>query len=474
MHTNLRPYERPIIRLNIVSRRSVYTTESTQNGVTQELQYKLIEAHASGDIQTGYIIVDKNQLMDGIGTQEVSIREMSSQELMEIRRIPETASWFSPDKRVFATQYPTDVGIYFRECGDWTSRLNLWITEGLNKDSRLVNCIKSLIVPLTGEPTLMQPLNAHPFLITNTGAGKSSFPFLWGSKPITDAGKAGLLGSYFDGKGKPSLQNGLLHGSGFPILIDEVNTLDKAIIPALLAYIENGAVQRGLKIPIMVEGTKTIIFAANPVRNDLLSSMVSFIAKVCTLDHPERVGRRIGYLMIGNDYNKIHGQGNVSQREEVRRVIDTACRQHQQNIQQMIWDNMQWIKQPEPDMKKEIVTYAETVPNPLVRDFIIGQSIGSLQKLKTSAIRYNILEQLDRLQSGTMDFTQKEEVFHMLFNTNQDSYKKLTYFFEKNKCSNNKEFAMLLHEKFPSLSTRELGSIVGVSHTQIANWIKVT
>lgn len=412
MQTNLRAYEKPIVRLNVVNMRSIYSTESTQNGVTQEFQYELIDAHASGDAQTKYIIIDMNHLISSLGTQEVSIRQISPDEASQIRNIPETASWYSPNKQIHISQYPVDVEAYFNQCGDWHSKVDRWITEGLDKDKRLVDCVKSIIIPLLGKPTVVQPLNAHSFWITNTGAGKSSFAYLWGSMPITDAGKAGLLGSYFDGKGKANLQHGLLHGNGFPILIDEVDTLEKSVIPDILTYMETGEGHRGLKVPVVTKGTKTLLFAANPANDDLLASIGLFIAKVCTLNHPERIGRRTGYFIFGNDYKDVSGQPDLSLRDEVRRVIDTTCRQFQGNIQHIISDNMEWIKQSEDDVTKQIDHYAETIPHEAVSAFVSGQAIGSVQKLKTSALRYIILEQLHTLPSGTLDLSQREEIFH--------------------------------------------------------------
>ncbi len=163
-----------IVRLNVKSVKAIYENFLSSDGVTQRWVHNIIEAHAPRNAEMKYTIVDKQHLIKGLGTQELSIRRLTDQEMTHLRSMPTTSSWYNPGMQVYTVQYPIDVKNYFKTC-DWQKNLDLWVTESLNKDQRLVDSFMSNVIPLSGDPTLIQPLNAHAIWCTNTGAGKSHF-----------------------------------------------------------------------------------------------------------------------------------------------------------------------------------------------------------------------------------------------------------------------------------------------------------
>lgn len=464
--TQLKPYERPVIRLNVTSILPQYINSQSVQGIKSHYVHSIAEANLPGNPQMKYTIVDEDHLINGVGIQELSIRTLGQDELKDLKALPTTSSWYNPSTFVYKTQWPIDVEQYFSQT-DWPLELDLWLTEGLGKDARLINCQKAITIPLRGNPLKIQPLNAHSIWLTNTGIGKSFYAYLIGTAPIQGATEAGAIGSYHQHDGK--VIHGFLHGEGFPVLIDEINTSDKPLIHKLLTYSENGKVWRGLKIPIYAQGTKTIILTGNPANTDLGSSFARFITIVCTADEPERIGRRFGFLLLGDDYIRVKGDGNPSLRDEVRRVIHTTTLQYRHHIKSMMAAQMGWIMRQEPQIEREIQEYARTTPVQIAADFVMGQSYGCVKKIKTGAIRYIILEQLDRVPRKAVDFSDREEIFQKLLDINRDSWNKLVCI--RPLGFSDKEWALDLKAKHPSLSLREIAKIIEVSHTTIKNWL---
>jgi len=421
----MKPYEKRIIRLNVKSIVDYYTNSIDAQGVAPHYVHSVAEAHLPGNADMRYIIVDEDHLIKHErGVQELSLRRLSYKEIDDLKKLPTTSQWHNPSMSVFKTQWPINVKEYFR-LNDWPRALDIWITERLDKDPRIVDCQKSITIPLSGDPSRIQPLNAHSIWLTNTGVSKSFYAILLGGEPIQGATQAGAIGSYDQTKYGTVVKHGFLHGEGFPVLIDEINTNDKPLIQKLLTYLENGRVWRGLKEPILLEGTKTVVLTGNPSKDDLTISLADFVTIVCTADEPQRIGRRFGFLLIGDDYRRVEGDGAPSLRHEVRRVIQTTIRQYRAQIQGMIESQMDWITTPEPKIEQEIRDYADATPIQIAAEFVRGQSYGCIKKLKMAAIRYTILEQLDRAPDDTVDFTNIDKVFQRLLDINLDSWRKL-------------------------------------------------
>ncbi len=465
-------FERPIVTLNVKQILPKYENASNNGFVTKKWKYNVVHAHFPGDFDSQYTIVDSKHLANNVGINELCIRPLSDSELKNLKEEIITSRWYKPNIQVYSTQYPIDVTAYF-QCYDWQRQLEKWCTEGLKKDSRLVDCFKSIVIPLFGDSTLFQPLNAHCIWIIITNVGKSYYAYLLGDEPIIEPTVAGAIGSYDSTYKETVINKGYLNGEGFPLILDEGDTYDKPLVQKLLTYIETGKVKRGLKHPITIEGTKTIVLNSNPSTSDMISSVARFITNVCTADHPKRIGKRFGFLLLGDDYLEVEDEGaDSSVRDEVRRVIETVVHQYRSNIHQMIKDNMDWIKEREPDIKREILGYASKIPNKIVSEFVEGQGISCMRKLKTSAIRYLLLEQLNRVPDNNVDFSSKEDVFDRLLDINRDSWRKLSVMDIPEDKSAKKMYVRKLKAEHPDMSYRSIGNLVDVSHTTVKNWLE--
>jgi hypothetical protein len=465
--------ERNVNRLMCKSAVTIYDNSGARFPAIKSL-YKVVFSHLSGNTNMRYTLVDKYRLVDRPGEQTLAIREMPVGQIEKLKGFKE---WYTPDMRVYFCDFSVDVNKFFRkvnEISSWKELLNLWVTENCKKDERLVTAFKSVVIPLTGKPEAVQPLNNHQFWLTNTGTGKTTFSLLLGGNPNLDYTEAGLFGGNIDEYRKQ--QVGLLNGSGVEV-IDEANTLDSPIMIKLLNYMEQGVVQRNLKIPIVCRGTKTIIMTSNPRSNDLLESFLSFMKIVCTAEHPKRLGRRIGLFLIGNDYKMVDDRNAITAfRGLVSRIIKYSVVKNEQNkINRILAYFKKWVFSHDDDTAELLKAIASKIPNESVREFVEGTTY-SLRKLKASSIRLLMLEYLDKivLQRGYRDVCklideEKEDVYKMLVSINIDSLKKISYAFEHVKPT--PDGMKILMKKFPTLSLRELAKILGVHHTTVYNWL---
>lgn len=242
----MKPYQNQPMNANVAKIIRLYTNSQTSQGVKPHYEHPVVEAHLLGNAEMKYTIIDPDNLIKTYGVQEIYIRPLTPQELEDLKKLPTTSQWYNPSLQVYKTQHPVDLTKYFTQVS-WTPTLELWVTEGLTKDPRLIDCFKSLIIPLTGNPTQAQPLNAHAVWDINTGIGKTYLTLLLGCEPIVTPTQAGAIGSYDQTRNGAIIIHGFLHGEGFPVLLDEVNTGDKPLIQYLLTYLETGTLIRGLK-----------------------------------------------------------------------------------------------------------------------------------------------------------------------------------------------------------------------------------
>ena len=456
--------------LNITSLTYIYDMNENTDGVSSQYLYSVAEAHPPGNINTTFTIVDEHGLIDDRGTIDLSIHSMSEPDLTRISSYTVTGQWYNPGTRVYSTQWPIDVEGYFKECGDWSNTVDNWLTEGLDKDQRLIDAFKPSIIPLPYQPLKYQPLNDHKIIVTNSGTGKSFLSYIVGGEPIIGATEASALGSYDQIRGRPVIKHGFLHGEGYPIFLDEINTIDQPLINKLLTYLDQGILTRGLKHRVHIKGTKTVILTGNPPRDEVGDSLAEFLRVVCTADEPERLGRRFGFLLIGDDYKRVRGEGDPRLRELVCDVVSTTVKQYRSKIKKLIDDQLSWIHSTETEIEKSIRDYSDAIPHPVASDFVRGQSYGIVKKLKTSAIRYIILEQLDRVPSSKVDFSDRDKVFKKLLAINEDSWSKLAKV--KPDDLSPKAWALQLKKDTPSLKNRQIAKLVGVSHTSVNSWLR--
>ena len=468
-------WKRPTVKLKVEHVKAIYHETEGPEGLQASWLYNVVFAHLQGARDRKYVLIDHYRLASR-GICELSVRPLSEDELKRLLTYPATQTWYRPDMKLYRVQPPIDLRKYFAE-RDWPKTLELWLTEGLEKDARLLKSVKAIMIPLEGDPTRVQPLNAHSIWCLNTGVGKSTFAYIMGSEPLIDPGVAGLLGSYTETRYGPQVIPGALNGAGPPLLFDEISTIKEPLITRLLTYMENGYVTRRLKVPITVSGTRTLIFASNPPRDDDLAYSLAHVLKlIASAESPERVGRRIGFLLVGNDYKVVEGQGDASLRAEVPLVIQSARAEHPGAIRRLLEERLDWIMEADPDVEKSVREYAKACPKELpgrLKDilprFLKGHAMAVVRKLKTSALRYLILERLDQFPKPEFSISELEDVYRRLFEVNESTYRNLSYLLEKT--SDPREFALKLREKYPTLGLRSIAEIVGVSHETVRKWI---
>jgi len=435
--------------------------------------YHVLFAHLPRNIKEKYVIVDKFGLIQNTGLSKVSIKKATRSELKYLRNLN---SWHEKDMQVYMLHHSIDFKEFFKN-NYWQEHLNKWLYEGCIKDDDIVMAFKSLIVPLDGKPELIQAFNGHQIWITGTGTGKSTLAFLIGEMPLTEPTEAGLLGGYIYNTGE--VIDGSLNGTGI-VIIDESNIQDRELIKFLLGYLEQGVVNRRLKKQILCSGTKALVFENNPSdTKDLTKSLADFIKKVASADTPSRVGRRFALILLGGDgdYKVIDDSKSDSlNRDFYILLVQSVLNIYSKKIQSLIYKNMSWIKKQEPELKYEIERYADKIPNSRIKDFIKGQAL-SLKRVKMLVVRYLILKYLDLLcNQGYKNIlnkikTERNEILNRFLQINYRSYKRISTLYDKieptEKCVRH------LKNKFPSLSYRDLASLIGISKSTVQRWLEV-
>lgn len=465
---------RPIIREKDVHKvivDSMKVCYSNKAGKYPKLKsiYSIVDTHLPGNKDMKYAIVDKYGIINRMGEQELVFKELSS---VQVEKLSGYKEWYNPDMRMFEADFGMNIKKTF-ESIDWKRYLDLWITENCKKDDRLVNAFKSVVIPLHGDTKLMQPLNNHQFWLTNTGTGKTMFNVIAGNIPNADMTDVGLFGGNIDDYKRQ--QAGILHGNGI-VMLDEINTYEKPIVMFLLSYMEQGEVERYLKVPVICRGNKTLILSSNPSTEDMLSSFVEFMSIVCSTEHPKRVGRRIGTYLVGTDYKEVDDTMAYSGlRGPVRRLIEySMIKYYNKKVWPLFKKSMKWIKTSPTDTVNELNDIASAIPNDMLKNFVSGTALG-LQKLKASTLRVFILEHLDeliknpgyiKLHNGFV--AERDDLFDLLFDINRDSLRKTSLAFDS--IEPTKACAIAIKNKFPKLSYRTIADIVGVSHQTIRNW----
>lgn len=458
--------------------------------------FNISKAHLPRDSSSVYFIVDMFSLIPEVGTQSLSIREFAYKERKDIVKQMENMGWVPKDTdprsiRLHKAEFMIDPNEFFRaNLGKWKDILGMWVTENLDKDERLIDSFKATQIPfIKGSPGDWMPYASHSFWLTNSGTGKSTFCEISGRSPSIDLSIAGLYGGNFDNYKQQ--QVGSLAGYGM-FLIDEVEQLRKyeyssQVVLSLLTYLEKGSVTRDLKIPITCEGKKDVIFASNPKTNDPLDSVYEFLNILQGDSDPVRMGRRIAFFLFGNDFKRIRIERPIpALRAIVPKLIQYSLLKYwDKKIVRILKNNMQWVNDVDKryiDIQHTFESKSRACPNKKIGSFILGLGYG-LHRLRMSALRILILDNLDKIVSGLNGadgsrFTlkhvlklvaeEREMVFMRLVSHNLRSVDNLII--EVDKLQPTKECAHGLRVKFPQMSYQEMAELLSVSKATIVRW----
>lgn len=447
-------------------------------------EYMRAVAYLPDNYEMKLHIVDANEIrfITSVGSNYLCLVKMP---VPMVKRLIRSDAWFKEEEMtVYRIEPSIDLKEFFR-FHDWKRMLDLYLTEGLDKDWRLVEAFKTIVLPLIplnwkndSELSKLQYFNNHMFLVTNTKVGKSEWAKILGEMPSSEWSSAGFFGSFEKGE----RIEGKLEGAG-TVFIDEAMYItgysEIAILPALLTYAQQGTACRTIKGNVEARGTKTLVFASNPTRSeDLLASFEEFLKVLCGKDYPEKVGGRCGLVLLGNDYKTVRPQGDISEyRGVVLRLIKQVVQKfYYSRIYPILKTNMKWAC----DTKEAENTYKAfslCCPSVFIKKFIDGMSL-SIPKIKMGVIRSLILEHLPEL---VLSFNlkkfqreiiekEREERFQMLVSINFKSFQAMTV--DSGLMKNKKLCISEIKKRFPEMSLRDIGLFLGESKSNIERWLK--
>lgn len=481
--------ERPVGTFVVDGIFAVHRVGKNSAHMTFERLFNVARAHLPSDISNEYLIVDRVGLVGQVGINSLCVRELPQTQRKDVLSASLVQSWLgvnAGEKESMVRLYAADPAVepleFFRDNrGCWGDVLKCWVTEGLCKDERIVDGFKASVLPFFGAPEFWMPYNPHQIWLQNTGTGKSFFNQIAGRVSNTDISIAGLFGSNL-GEYKAQ-QVGALQGNGF-FLFDEVEQLAKAeyssqIVISLLGYLEQGRVDRTLKIPVRCEGTKTIVFSSNPVSDDLLYSFVVIHNLLQGEADPARLGRRIGIFLMGNDFMRVESRMPITAlRDPVRRLIEISMLKLKSKYVKLLMRNLGWIDDHDKnytDYENTVMAKASQCPDEKTRKFIQGLSYSG-KKLRMAAVRIALLEHLDTFVScagisrvqGEIE-KDREQILYRLIQGNLRSIDNLILT-DKERLKT-PECAKMIKAKFPLFSNRQIAVLLGVHHKSVDRWM---
>jgi len=456
--------------------------------ITHSKLFSVARANLPFDSSTVYLLLDRYGLIPDMGSRVLSVRELSARNRKTVIEKAVSLGWLKQKEdmslvRLHEAVFSMDVNAFFKRYGSrWKEILDLWICEGLDKSPELVDCFKATQVPfLKGVPSYWQPYNSHSFILTNTGTGKSTFAEIAGQTVGIDLSVSGIFGSNVQDYSKQVV--GQLSGSGW-FLIDEIENLVKYeysrdIMLSLLSYLETGSVERRLKIPVKCNGTKAVWFTSNPTSNDMLESVTRFFRILQSDADTARLGRRMSFFICGNDLKAVNVQGSVSSIRGIMPRFLHLCflKYWDKRIEPLLKAGRRWAdfaEKEDLDIKRTFEAKALVCPNPTAAHFITGLGM-NLKRVRMSAFRIATLESLNSVvergyKASSKDVLEQAELtYGRLVSYNLKSLDNLTLAVSKLEAT--KECAQQIHEKFPSISSRSIASMIGVSHQTVNRWL---
>lgn len=452
--------------------------------VKYERTYNVAQTHLPNDISSNFTIVDPTGLVTQEGKQILSIRELSEKLADEYRKNA-TSNWMESmtSDKLYIAEPTINPRAFFKENRDeWERILLCWLTEGLDKDQRLIDGFKSAVLPFYGAPDYWQPYNPNQIWFTNSGTGKSFFNMIGGNVSNVDVSVAGLFGANVDDYKKQ--RKGMLDGSGM-MLFDEVEQLTRAeysrqIVLTLLGYMEQGRVERTLKVHVSCEGTKTIIFSSNPTSDDALRSFVELHKILQGDSDPTRLGRRIGLFLMGNDFKRVKiKQPIVSLRRPIKTILDISLLLNKSKYIKLLRKNMTWIddvKENYKDYENTIRSMALGCPDEMTRKFINGLSM-SHHKLRMASVLIALLDHFDDFALGkSISVIQenikesRETIMERLCQANIKSVQNLVI--TDGEIARSEDSVKKLRERFPELSVRNIAKLTGYHHNTVARILR--
>lgn len=389
------PLSRPIdMFLNVKSRETHYNL--AKNGLyglhSPEFNVLTIEATNSN---YPFKIIDPFFLCEN-GVQPVCHKSLTSKQL-EIFREKSHKKW---DKNFNAEllQMAFDKKKFFTdERLDWKKTINFLAYQGLDKDSVIVECLKSLTFPI---PNVLrfQSLNPHTVMITQTKTGKTTTLTELGWKPLsgTTLTPPGLFG------GGMNYQAGVAGGWGV-LGIDECGKVRRTeednvgVLEYCLEYLQKGDLNRIVHNARPCKGTKTFCLFSNPEssRDVFMPFYVkSLLGKLGALS--EQVSSRLGLIVFGTDFKQVWNESNVNREalSKLSLIIKEVWIEQQKKWIRLMDSYIPWMGKNEEDYHKKFndLTYND---DSIYR--FLTNGIGKFHnRSKCAALKLTVVNNLDK------------------------------------------------------------------------------
>ena len=458
------------ITVAVVDLQDMHKIKKHKDGrVTATPQYRILFSRLINSKQI--IRVVDSRCITGTGIYELSVKEMGKKDVDSLYKNEEWHEMENMSPKIYekVEVYDTSDVLAFLKDNSISFRdiVEYLIDDTGTKDRRLIDLVKSTIFPLPlEERETWQPFNNNAFVLTNTGAGKSTAYYrVQGVEPSSDVTYIGLLGGFsISNKG---IRAGALNGSGvFPM--DEFPEQRSAIMNQLLNYTEHGENIRSLVEPIKCEGTKSLVFMGNAEEG--ICDGRQFKEKVIGLATGKtlsRIGRRFAHVYYGNDFPYVKPVStNYTTVKKARALVRNIIDSNMHVLMEFVEYCKEWILDGD-EKYRELFDYLATLTEhePL-REFLLGHR-GAVSKIKMAAVKLAVLDKLDAIKNGC----EKDEVLEYAKKAYEDfkGYNAMSFaFLEESKKA--EVFGLLEQGEKPE----DIAKKVNVDLSTVYRWKKKT
>jgi hypothetical protein len=211
----------------------------------------------------------------------------------------------------------------------------------------------------------------------------------------------------------------------------------------------------------------------------MLSSLYEFLKVVAGFEFPQKIGSRVGSVLISNDFKRVFPTGALtSYRDVTYRILDQVYRKYYfSRIYPLMKTNMQWARNGLEEVEAAYHRIAMSCPNMMVREFILGMKM-SIHKLKFAAVMGILYDEMPSIVCGfnrtkfqkRIIEQKREEAFLRLVSINLESLEKVATV--DGKIEKTEEYAKSLKKRFPSLSVADVALFMDISKTTAHRFLK--
>lgn len=393
--------------LHILDTKDIAETQTNSRTLSAERYYRIGKANLTNTDQS-FTIIDPDFKIEEDTAQTVCVQSLHKREVSDSEEYPRTESWLDEELRGELVKIVPfiDTNEFFEQLQNmeeinWEDFIYMLADDTDSKDRRIMQMglFSQIELPKNSQlQKFYQSTNGHMIIATQTGTGKSTmWERLTGNEPSSDWTQAGLIGSVDMGEGLTI--KGDLHGQGAHVFDEfpEKDGKDVGIMKHLLNYMESGQTTRSTHRTVRCEGTKNLVFLGNLPFDEVSERSFQHLLSKLGGDGPkDRLGRRIGHILYGNDFNEVNpGPESKAAVQFLRNSLQTLTNQNTQKIKLLLEWTVDWVSQEDDDYTdtiRDYTTYAEDE----TRSFLNAHARAT-SRIKMSALRLAIIENLPQI-----------------------------------------------------------------------------